>query len=67
MEKTTLAKVKKGEFFTFKEVEFPTDRQVYIRDDYDRSEKKYGYYRFSDCNHWNMKKGTTVVYTGFTF
>ena len=65
--KTTLREVRKGEYFTFKDIEEPKESQVYVRDEYDRSAKKFGYSRFSDYNHYNMKKGSTVVYTGFTF
>ena len=67
MEKTTLKSVKKGEFFTFKPIENPSENQVYIKDNYDRETKKYSYYKFSDINRFGEKKGTTIVYTGFTF
>lgn len=67
MEKTTLNKVKKGDYFTLKPIENPLENQVYIRDDYDRETKKYSYYKFSDINRFGEKKGTTTVYINFTF
>lgn len=68
MRKVMLKDLKKGDFFTLKDYgEFPEESRVYVRDEYDRSEKKYGYSRFSDWNHYGLKKGTTIVYTDFTF
>lgn len=65
--KTTLKAIKKGTYFTFKPVEDPSENLVYVRDDFDRESRKYGYYKWSDTNNWHEKKGDTVVYTGFTF
>lgn len=67
MVKTTLKNVKPGEYFTLKPVEEPTEKLVYIREGYDRSTKKYGYSKFTDCNSYNERKGDTVVYIDFTF
>lgn len=64
---TTIAKLKKGDFFTLKPIEEPSESRVYIRGDYERSEKKYSCTKFSDVNHETFKKGSTVVYTNFTF
>ena len=51
MEQKLLKDVKKGEFFTKKPIEEPKETQVFIRGDYERSEKKYEVSRFSDfCN-----------------
>ena len=63
-----LSELKKGEYFTRKPVEYPTDHQVLIRGEYDRTTKKYENPHFDDA--WSngvMLKGSTVVYTGFTF
>lgn len=67
MVQTTIKELKKGEFFTFKEIENPEERQIWIRGEYERSEKKYSCYKFSDINHETFKKGTTKVWVGFTF
>lgn len=59
--------LKKGEFFTLKPIEEPKESQVFIRGDYDRSEKKYECGKFSDISAYRMFKGDKVVYTDFTF
>ena len=67
IKKTTIGELKKGDFFTLKPVGFPSDRLVYVRGDYDRSEKKYSCYKWEDVNHETMKKSGAVCFTGFTF
>ena len=57
-----------GEFFTLRDYgESPDESRVYIRGDYDRSEKKYEAVKFNDCNHYTYLKPTRKVYVGFTF
>ena len=63
----TVKDLKKGEFFTLKPVPYPTEKQVYIRDDFDRSEKKYLVIRFDDCSSSRLLKRDTPVYTDFIF
>lgn len=63
----TVKDLKKGEYFTLKPIEYPKDSQVYIRDDYDRSERKYLVVRFDDCSSSRLLKPETPVYTHFTF
>lgn len=63
----TIKELKKGDYFTFKEIEYPKDSQVWVRGEYDRSSKKYSCYKFNDMNHESFKKGTTKVYTEFIF
>ena len=67
MEEKLLKDVKKGEFFTKKPIEEQKETQVFIRGDYDKSEKKYEISRFSDFCNTAFLKGTAKVYTGFTF
>lgn len=68
MKQVFLKDLKKGDFFTLKDYgEFPDDNKVYIRGEYERSEKKYSCGKFSDWNYETFKKGTTKVYVGFTF
>jgi hypothetical protein len=62
-----LSEIKKGTLFTLKPIEYPKESQVYIRGDYDRSEKKYGCGKFSDISSSRMLKGSTEVYTDFVF
>lgn len=63
----TLNQLKKGEWFTLKPIEYPKESQVYVRGDYERSEKKYSCSKWSDINAERFLKGTTVVYTEFIF
>lgn len=59
-----LRDLKKGDFFKLKNSETAT---VFVRDDYDRSSKKYSYYAFDDICRFGMRKGTTIVYKDFIF
>lgn len=63
----TIKDLKKGEYFTLKPISEPTEKQVYIRDEYDRTEKKYIAIRFDDICSARSLKPSTVVYTDFTF
>lgn len=62
-----LKDLKIGEWFTLKPYEEAKESQVYIRSDYDRSEKKYWATKFSNIGDGRYLKGTTKVYTEFTF
>lgn len=64
---TKLKDLKRETWFTRKPIEYPSDRQVFIKNDYDREDKRYICYRFSDVNDYIMLKGDTIVYTDFTF
>ena len=68
MRQVFLKDLKKGDFFTLKDYgEFPDESRVYIRGDYERSEKKYSCSKFTDFCYETFKKGSTKVYTDFTF
>lgn len=67
MEKKTIKELKKGEFFTRKPIENPTEKQVWIRGDYDRSAKGYEATRFDDISYSVVFGRGTTVYTDFTF
>lgn len=62
-----LKDLKLGEYFTLKPIEYPTESQVYVRGEYDRSEKKYDCGKFSDISYSRMFDGNKEVYTDFTF
>ena len=64
---TTLKELKLGEYFTLKDIENPSENQVYIRGEYYRTEKKYSYYKFNDTNAEKFAPGTKEVFVGFTF
>jgi hypothetical protein len=65
--KKTIKDLKKGEFFTLKPLNYPSKNQVYIKDSYDKSEKKYLVYAFSDISKSRLLKSDAVVYTNFIF
>ncbi len=62
-----LKDLKIGEYFTLKPIEEPTESQVYIRGEYDRTERKYDCGKFSDISFSRLLKGDKEVYTEFTF
>ena len=50
----TVKQLKKGDYFTKKAIEYPNEKQVFIRGDYNREAKKYEIYRFFDCNDYQL-------------
>lgn len=67
MEKTTIRNLKKGEFFTLKPIEDPKESQVWVKDSYDKWEKKWTCIRFDDICTSKDLSPDKIVYTGFTF
>lgn len=62
-ERTCLLKeIKRGEFFRFSE-----NGRTFVKDYYERGEKKYCYYAFDDMNYFKFAKGTRKIFVGFTF
>lgn len=64
---TNLKNLKNGDFFTFKDIAYPNDNQVYVKCDYDRSSKTYDCYCYGDINKCKSVKGNKVVFTDFIF
>lgn len=62
-----LKDLKKGEYFTLKEIAEPNENQVYVRGDYDRESKTYSCYKFSDTNSERFIKGNKKVFIDFVF
>lgn len=56
-----------NDYFTKKEIPFPTENQVWFKISYDRSSKKYLCARFSDINDSCLISGSKDVFTDFTF
>lgn len=63
----TIKDLHKGDFFTLKDIEHPTEKQVYIRGDYDRSTRKYECTRFDDASSTRLFKGDKVIFTSLIF
>ena len=62
-----LKELKKGEFFTLKPIAEPRDFQVFIKEEYDRSERKFWCGKFSDISEGKLIDGNREVYTDFVF
>lgn len=62
-----LKDLKEGEWFTLKPIMYPTEKQVYIRREYDRSERKYWAEKWADMCDGRLLKGDRIVYTDFIF
>ena len=67
MHQTTIRALKPGEYFTLRPLMQPTEYQVYIRGQYDRSARKYECGKFSDISYSRLFAGDKIVYVGFTF
>ena len=59
--------LKKGDFFTKKPLDNPKESQVWMRGEYDRSQKKYECTRFDDMCTSCYLPGDKEVFTDFTF
>lgn len=59
--------VKSDAWVTFKDIEEPKDTQVWIIEEYDRSEREYLLYNFADTCKCKYVKGDKVCFTEFTF
>ena len=64
-----LKELKHGDFFTRKSMNGreAKESQVYIKDDYDRSTKKYWCQKWNDISKGIELKGDAEVYTDFIF
>ena len=62
-----LRNLKKGTFFTKKEIAYPNDSQVWVKGDYVRSMKRFECYRYSDVNDIQYIRPDKIVYTDLTF
>ena len=62
-----IKELKPGEFFTLRPIAEPKESQVYVRREYDRSERKYWVQRFGDISDGKMMSGDRNVYTEFIF
>lgn len=62
-----LKDLKKGEYFTLKPIAAPSEYQVCIKGEYDRSAKKYDCGCFHDISLNRLIDGNRTVYTDFVF
>ena len=65
---TMLINLKKGDYFTLKDIEEPKESQVFTKGDYNRSTKKFNCAKFSDClRDFREFKADRLIYIDFTF
>lgn len=64
---TTIKNLKNGDYFTLKQIDEPTENQVWVKDEWDASERKYLAHKFSDVNTCRYFKGDKQVYIDFCF
>lgn len=62
-----LKDLKKGDYFTRKNIEYPTGKDVWIKGDYDRSLKKYSCINWLDINKEIFLKPDTEIFVDFIF
>lgn len=67
-----LKELKKGDYFVKVKKDgtypmYPKPNQVFIKDDYDRSTRKFFVFRFNDICDSQLLKGDTEVTTDFIF
>ena len=59
MQKIELRKLGRGDLFR---IAGNDDAPVWVRDEYDRSERKYLCYKWDDVNHWTYMRSVRAVY-----
>lgn len=59
MQKIELRKLGRGDLFRLAGND---DAPVWVRDEYDRSERKYICYKWDDVNHWTYMRSVRAVY-----
>lgn len=62
-----LRTLKKGDYFTIKPIAYPTDKQIYIKDEWDRSSRKFCCGRYDDISYSREFPADKMVYTDFIF
>ena len=63
----TIRELKKGDYFTLKEIAEPKESQVWVRGEYDRASKTYSATNWSDTSRERFFKAGKVVFVDFTF
>jgi hypothetical protein len=59
-----LAQVRPGDYVRLKDTD---TAPVWVRGSYDRASKSYTLSKADDMNHTCQRKGTALVFTGFTY
>ena len=64
MKQKELRKVKRGEFFRLRASAYAP---VWVRDEYNRKDKKFEAHKYDNIGHWAEFNGSRIVYVGFDF
>lgn len=64
---TSVKSLRKGSYFTLKDVSEPKESQVWVRGLYDPSVKAYECFRFDDISYTRYFKGSRLVFVDFVF
>lgn len=62
-----LKSLKRGDLFVLKDIMYPNHEQVWIKDEYDHSTKKFLVVNYADLSHSKQLTGDKLVYTDFIF
>lgn len=62
-----LKDIKPGQYFTLRPVEYPKPSQVYVKREYDRSERKYWAQKYDDISDGKYLRGDREVYVDSIF
>lgn len=63
-----LKSLKKGDYFTLKDIPEPKESQVWVKDEYDKSSRKFICLKFTDyLGNGKEMDGNKMVYTDFIF
>ena len=63
----TIKELKKGDYFTLKPIDEPSEAQVWIRGEYDRGSRTYSIINFADMNKERFVKGSRAAFVDMTF
>lgn len=67
-EPVPLKSLKKGDYFTLKDIPEPKESQVWVKDEWDRSSRKFVCLKFTDyLGNGREFPGNKMVYTNFIF
>lgn len=64
MKRIELRKVKQGTFFRLTE---SATAPVWVRDEYNRRDKKFEAYKYDNVYHWSEFSASRMVYVDFVF
>ena len=61
----TIKELKQGNYFTTKPIEDARSKDIWVRDEYDRAEKKYLCHNYANNNRWKYFDGGKTIFDVF--